>query len=700
MIKYRTCNICEALCGIVVEVEDNQVVSIKGDKDDPLSNGHICPKAYALKDVHEDPDRLKFPLRKTNGEWEQISWEEAFAFAAKGIVDIQSKYGEEALGIYQGNPTVHNLGSMLYSPPFVKSLKTKNRFTATSVDQLPQQLAAEMMFGNHFLVPIPDLNRTDFWIILGGNPVVSNGSLMTAPDVAGKIKNIQERGGKVVVIDPRRTRTARKASQHLFIRPGTDVYLLLSMLHQVLFEEKVDTEAVEHLLKAGQVEGIKAAVESFTPALAAKLTRIPEEEIRALTQAFLQAERAVCYGRLGVSITEHGSLCHWAINTLNILTGNFDVEGGAMFASSAVSMARNKSHQKRFGRWTSRVSGLPEFAGELPMAAFAEEILTPGEGQIKGLITSCGNPVLSSANGKQIDQALDSLDFMMSIDIYLNESTRHADLILPPATGLETIHYGLVFHNFAIHNSAKYSEPSVEKDKGTKYDWEIFLGLKEAVAEERAQRAGEHYEAPADFGLDAALGFLLKTGPKKMSLEELKAAPSGLDFGPLETNVAQKKLMNIDGQIDLFPSIYQVGLKEISLQEMDPAQLLMIGRRSLRGMNSWLHNSYRMVKGKEFCTAQIHPKDAAHRSISNGETIEVFTAIGTIQIQAEITDEVGLGTISIPHGWGHTREGVRLSVASVHHGVNCNDIADAKRTDTISANAALNGIPVGVRRVG
>lgn len=694
MIKYHTCNICEALCGLAIEIEDNKVVSIQGDKQDVFSHGHICPKAYALKDIHEDPDRLHYPMRKINGSWVQVSWEEAINYTAEQLVDLQEKHGSDTIGIYQGNPTVHNAGSLLFSGNLVRSLKTKNRYSATSLDQLPHHLAADFMFGNQFLIPVPDIKRTDFWLILGGNPMVSNGSLMTAPDVGGKLKAIQARGGQVIVVDPRKTRTARKADQHLFIRPGTDIWLLLAMLHQTIFQDQVLLKKATDFVKPAQIEAIKDALKDYTPAYAAPITGISEAKIIALTQAFLAAPSAICYGRLGVSITEHGSLCHWAINLLNILSGNFAESGGVVFTNPAIDVSRSKSPKKRFGRWHSRVRGLPEYGGELPTATLAEDILEPGDGQIRGFITSCGNPVLSATNGQQVDQALASLAFMVSIDIYLNETTRHADVILPPATGLETAHLGIAFHNLAIHNTVNYSEPVLEKPANTLFDWEIFNRLTKAVEEAKAKRQGMEVAKKFRPTLDQVLDQLLTIGPHPYQLKDLKAQPHGIDLGPLAVEDLTTKLQTVDRLIDLFPTLYQKALSDLAPPNINPDQLLLIGRRDLRSMNSWLHNSYRMVKGKQICVAQIHPNDATKHNISNGDLVEIQSRVNRIEITAEISEEVGPGTISIPHGWGHRKAGVRLQVAEQHAGVSYNDLADEQHIDRVSGNAALNAIPV------
>lgn len=696
--KYRTCNLCEAICGLEIKVENNKVLSIRGDEQDVFSKGHICPKAVGMKDLHEDPDRLKTPLIKEDGQWVEASWEKALSVAAEGIINTQIKYGQDAVGIYQGNPSVHNLGTSLFSPDFVRSLKTKNRYSATSVDQLAHHLAAEYMFGNQLFIPVPDINRTDFWLILGGNPMVSNGSMMTAPDIRGKLRDIQERGGQVVVIDPRFTETAEKADLHHFIRPGSDIYLLLSMIHIMVFNDKIDLGRLNDCIESNEIELIKTAVAHFTPELAEEKTGIAAVAIQHLTNSFLNAKSAVCYGRLGVSATKFGGLSHWAINTINILSGNFDQPGGAMFTNPAVNVSSRKSKTKRFKRWSSRVRGLPEYGGELPSSTLAEDILTPGEGQIKAMITSCGNPVLSVPNGTKMDDAFESLDFMVCIDIYLNETTKHADVILPPATGLETPHYAIAFHNLAVHNSAKYSEAAVEKSEEAKYDWEIFTELERACAAYKFQQTGEAIPDKPEFTLEQKLDMLLNFGPHKLNLDTLKKHPHGIDIGPLTSQLPGRLLTN-DKRIHLFPDIYQESIETLQKSQSEDDGFLLIGRRNLRSNNSWMHNLHRMVKGPNTCTALIHPEDASRLHISTGELIEVSSDVGLVHIEAEVSEEIMQGTISIPHGWGHNRKGVRMAIAQEHAGVSFNDLADEKLVDELSGVSVINAIPIQVKKL-
>lgn len=690
--KYRVCPLCEAMCGLEITLEGNTVQSIRGDKKDPFSRGHICPKAVALKDIHEDPDRLKFPIKKTADGWKQISWEEAFDEVVSKFKEIQAKYGDNAVATYNGNPTIHNYGSALFSPNFIRALKTKVRFSATSVDQLPHHLAGMTMFGHPMLMPVPDIDRTDFWLIMGANPIASNGSIMTAPDIANRLKAIQQRGGKVVVIDPRFTETAAKADQHIFIRPATDVWLLLGMVRAVLVRDWVKLGHLESCIDPAEIEKLKLLVSPFHVAMVAKKTGIEEQTIRQLMQEFSEAPSAVCYGRMGVSTVKFGGLSQWLINVLNILTGNFDAVGGAMFASPAFEIIRpNQKAELKFNRWKSRVRGLPEHLGELPSSTMAEEILTEGEGQIKALFTCCGNPVLSTPNGTQLEKALKKLEYMVSMDIYLNETTKHADIILPPATGLEVGHYDVTFHYLAVRNSAKFSQPILEKEEGTKYDYEIFTELISRL--QGRQNASNKLQLTPEMIVGAGL----KSGAYDLTLQDLKDNPHGVDLGPLQSKLPDRLLME-DKKIKLVPEIFAKDLQRLlqqkAIEEGDKRKLLLIGRRHLRSNNSWMHNSERLVKGKNRCTLMIHPKDARKRGLLHGEQAVVMSRAGSIRIPVEVTEKIMRGVVSIPHGWGHNRKGTKLRVAEAHAGVSMNDVTDELLVDELTGNAAVNGIPV------
>ncbi|MCH7973899.1 MAG: molybdopterin-dependent oxidoreductase [Bacteroidetes bacterium] len=712
---FRTCNLCEAMCGIAIDLEDNKIIKIRGDKDDPFSKGFICPKAVALQDIYNDPDRLKHPVRRVNGNWEKISWQEAFDEVTSKIKEIQRKYGRNSVGIYQGNPTVHNSGTMLFAPLFFRTLRTKNRFSATSVDQLPHHIASYFMFGNQLMLPIPDIDRTDYFLILGANPIASNGSMMTAPGFVNRLKELQNRGGKFVVIDPRKTETAAKADEHHFIIPGSDVFFLLAILNTV-FKDKLSTPG--RLLNFTEgLEDVKDIVSDFPPESVEQRTGISAKIIKKIAYDFCEAKSAVCYGRVGVSTQAFGSLCQWLINVLNIVTDNMDKSGGAMFtlpAIDAVKQAVKDGKAGHYAKWKSRVNDLPEFAGELPVSVLADEILTKGEGQIKAMITSAGNPVLSTPNGRKLEKAFCELEFMVSIDIYINETTKNANIILPPTTGLETEHYDLAFHFLAVRNTAKYSTALFEPENGTMHDWQIFNELRKRMSSSKKQKNISGWikkkltdrltpEKMLDLGLK--LGpygiwggrFLSKNG---LSLKKLKQNVHGIDLGPLK-ECLPNRLFTKDKKINLSAEIFKNDIKRAkeNLQASEPDNnfnLLLIGRRHLRSNNSWMHNSKRLVNGKDRCTLFINPKDAESNNIEDGNTVNVNSKTGLVKIKAEITKDIKPGVVSIPHGWGHNRSGIVLNVAKEHSGVSINDLTDDNLIDKLSGNAAFSGVPVKV----
>jgi anaerobic selenocysteine-containing dehydrogenase len=684
------------MCGLVIEHDGNAVISIKGDKEDPFSKGFICPKGVALQDIYQDPDRLKRPLKRSGDQWKEISWKEAFDTVADKLKSIGETYGPNAVGYYQGNPSVHNLGTMFFGNAFFRTLQTKNGFSATSVDQLPHHYAAQFMLGHYLLMPVPDIDRTQYFLVIGANPIASNGSLMSAAGMPGRIRALQERKGKMVVIDPRRSETAEKADRHHFIKPGTDVFLLSSMLHILLHEKLIDSDKVGSWVRG--MEKLGELFAPFKPELAAQLTGIPAEDIKTLAREFAQAESAVCYARMGASTQAHGTLCQWLCNLINIVTGNFDRPGGAMFASPAVAVVKgrkNKGTQHKYNRFQSRVRGLPEFNDELPVAAMAEEILTAGEGQIRAMIISAGNPVLSTPNGTQLEKALKQLDFMVSIDIYLNETSRFADIILPPQTGLESEHFDLVFNNLAVRNTAKYAAPLFEGEKGTKADWEIFKELTKRLKPlSMKEKAMDFMITPANF-----LNEGLKNGPYDLSLKKLKAAPHGLDLGPLKPQLPER-LFTEDKMVDLVPELFVNYLKQLSLTVPDSDALLLVGRRHLRSNNSWMHNSQRLVKGPMRCTLLIHPDDAKARNLTHEKSAKVSSEKGSVEIMVEVSDEMMPGVVSIPHGYGHHRKGSKWKIAEMHAGVSINDLTDEEMLDGISGNTAFSGVEVKVAALG
>lgn len=687
-VHYRACNLCEAICGIKIEHDGGKVLSITGDKNDPFSRGHICPKALALKDIYEDKNRLRRPVKRVGNDWREISWDEAFDEIAQRIGEIQTRDGRNAVAVFQGNPSVHNFGTLLSSGDLLKSLKTQNHYTATSVDQLPHHFAAWAMLGHPLLLPIPDIDRTEYFLILGANPLASNGSLMTAPDVINRLEDIKRRGGKIVLIDPRRTETARVASEHHFINPASDAFFLLALINILFNENLVNLGSLGDFTDG--VDALREASKDYAPERVEKLTGIAADETRRIAREFAAAKSAVCYGRMGLSTQKFGSLCQWLINSINVLTGNFDRAGGAMFTAPAFDVLAASRGGNIFNRWQSRVRKLPEFMSELPVAALAEEILTPGEGQIKALITSCGNPALSTPNGKQLETALERLEFMVSIDIYINETTRFADIILPPASGLEVSHYDVIFNILAVRNTAKYSAPLFPKADGAMFDWEIFQTLAHALSGTDEPLKLVPPEAKLDLGL--------KFGAYKLSLEELQKAPHGVDLGELKSALPAR-LFTENKRLDLAPDVLVKDLARLEAEETNAAEFsfALIGRRHLRDCNSWLHNSEILVKGKNRCTLLINRSDAERLNLQNNQTVKVSSRTGAIEIPAEITDAIAPGVVSIPHGYGHARDGVRLDTAANHAGVSINDLTDERVLDELTGNAAFSSVRVNVR---
>lgn len=716
---HHACPLCEAMCGLVIEADGPRVTSIRGDPDDPFSRGHICPKAVALTDLHTDPDRIRRPMKRQGATWMEIGWDEALDLAASGLRAAQRAGGSDAVATFAGNPTVHSLGAMLYYPDFVRSLRTKNRYSATSVDQLPHHVAAATMFGHPLLIPIPDIDRTRHLLMFGANPHASNGSLMTAPDVVKRLKAIQQRGGKVVVVDPRRTETAQHADTHHFIAPGADAFLLLALLN-VVFAESLARDSRAGALADGG-EQLRALVAPWTPERVSPATGIAPETIRAIARDFARAETAACYGRVGVSMQEFGGLACWLITALNLVTGRVDEPGGVMFTKPAIDpvAGRGMYSSAKIGRWKSRVRGLPEFMGELPVATLADEIETPGPGQVRALVTHAGNPVLSTPNGARLERALAKLDFMVSIDFYLNETTRHAHLILPPVSQLERDHYDITFHALAVRNTARYSPPLFAPAKGAMPDWRILSALTERMqagggwAGFKARWRTRIMRRLSPRGLvDRAL----KAGPygakasgngDGLTLVKLERAKSGVDLGAL-VPMLPARLKTANGRIALVPEAVVADLPRLEARLAAFAAprngtmsgtLSLIGRRELRSNNSWMHNSERLVRGRRMCTLYMHPSDASARGLADGARARVSSRVGEVECEVEVSETMMPGVVCLPHGWGHHRPGTGQSVARAHAGVSINDLTDEQRVDALCGTAGFSGTEVRVSAV-
>jgi len=697
--QFRSCTLCEATCGIAVTLEGERVIEIRGDADDPFSRGYICPKGAALADLHADPDRLQRPLMRDGASWRELGWDEALDLVGERLGALRAEHGRDAIAVYQGNPTVHNLGLLTYGQLLLRSLGTKNTYSSTSLDQLPHMLAALLMFGNQLLMPVPDIDRADLFICLGANPLASNGSIMTAPDVKARLAAIRARGGRVVVIDPRRTETADRADQHLFLRPGTDAVLLLAMI-DTLFTEQL----VRGRVPLTGLDALRTAAAAWKPERAAAITGIAAAEIRGLARALATTPRAVLYGRIGVCTQEFGGLAAWLCYTINALSGHLDEPGGLMFTTPAIDpvpLAGLLGLDGGFARWTSRVSGKPEFGGELPVSVLAEEIETPGPGQIRALLTSAGNPVLSAPGGPRLEQAFRKLDFMVSIDPYLNETTRLAHVILPPTSALARSHYDVALNAFAVRNVAKYSPPLFERTAEQRHDWEICAGLLTRLGLPRPLRGIGRWLG-AKLGPEVILDAALRIGPHRLSLKQLRRRPHGIDLGALEPRLP-KRLATSDRTVHVAAPPYLADLprleRRFARSPAETGELVLVGRRHLRSNNSWMHNSQRLVKGPPRCTVLVHPTDASARGLVDGGKAKVSTPRGAIELVVEVTDEMMPGVVSVPHGWGHGRAGVRLSVASTVPGESVNDILDPAVIDELSGTSALFGQRVEVTAV-
>ncbi|MEU9800054.1 molybdopterin oxidoreductase family protein [Streptomyces sp. NPDC051000] len=720
----RICPLCEATCGLTLTIEGTTVTGARGDRDDVFSRGFICPKGAAFGALDADPDRLRTPLVRRDGRLREASWDEAYEAIAAAVPALMREHGPQSVGVVLGNPNVHTMAGALYPPLLLKALGTRNLFTASTLDQMPKHVSSGLLFGDPFAIPVPDLDRTDFLLLLGANPVESNGSLCTAPDFPGRLKALRARGGTLVVVDPRRTRTAALADRHLAPRPGSDA-LLLAALAQTLLAEGLTAPGTPGEWSEGIGE-LTEALARFTPEAVAPACDLTAVEIRSLARELADAPTAAVYGRIGSCTAEYGTLASWLVDVLNILTGNLDRPGGALFPLSATDRAPRPARPGKgfaLGRWHSRVSGHPEAKGELPTAALAEEIETPGEGRIRALIAIAANPVLSAPDGRRLDAALAGLDFMVSVDPYLNETSRHAHVVLPPPPPSQSAHFDFAFNAFAVRNQARYSPPAVPLEEGRMDECEVHARLILAVsglhgaspdvlddrviADTLAREVADPHsplfggdpqrEARAltgHTGPERRLDMMLRLGPYDLTLDELRKRPHGIDLGPLSPRLPGV-LKTRTGRIELLPDPIAAELPRLraALAER-PAALVLVGRRHLRSNNSWLHNVPALVGGSNRCTLQVHPQDADRLGLTNGGRARITADGGSLEVPVEITDAVRTGVVSLPHGWGHDRAGTRLSVATTVPGANVNQLLDGSRLDPLSGTAVLNGFPV------
>lgn len=741
-VHHHTCPLCEANCNLAIATCGREVVAIRGDDADPLSRGYICPKAPALAELDADPDRLRTPMIRSGTTWREASWDEAFAHVEARLAPILERRGRDAVAVYLGNPSAHHLGLGLYSRVFLRALGSRNVYSASTVDQMPKQVSSGLLFGTALSVPVPDVDRTDFLMILGANPLVSNGSLLTAPDMKTRLRALRARGGKLVVLDPRRTKTAEEADEHCFIRPGTDALFLFGIVHTLFAERLTATGRLAAHLNG--LEQVEALARDFAPERVAAACGVPAPAIRRLARELAQARSAAVYARIGTCTQEFGTLTSWLVDVINVLTGNLDRPGGAMFPRGAAGAANTlgepgRGRGLRLGRFASRVRGVPEVLGEIPVVCLAEEIDTPGEGQVRALVTIAGNPALSTPNGARLSRALAQLELMVSVDIYLNETTRHAHVILPGLSPLEQAHYPLAFTQLSVRNFVRYSRPVFPVPDGQMPEWRILLRLAAIASGQGADadldqldhfvfaqqlekalaspHSPAHGRDPDEVrralagrrGPERLLDLMLRTGPygdgfgarDGMTLEKLEASEQAIDLGPLESRIPEV-LRTPSGKIELAPEAIVADVdrlrRRLAEQASGAASLVLVGRRDLRSNNSWMHNTPGLVSGKARCTLHVHPEDARARSLADGELALVRSRVGEIRVPVEVTERIMPGVVSVPHGWGHDAKGTRLRVAAQVAGANSNRLADETAFDPLSGNAVLNGIPVSVER--
>ncbi|WP_329122405.1 molybdopterin oxidoreductase family protein [Streptomyces sp. NBC_01353] len=720
----RICPLCEATCGLTLTLDGSRVTGARGDRDDVFSQGFICPKGASFGEVDADPDRLTGPLVRKDGILQEATWTEAFDTIAARVRPLIEEHGPNTVGVVLGNPNVHTMAGALYPPLLLGALRTRNLFTASTLDQMPKHVSSGLLFGDPFAIPVPDLDRTDHLLMLGANPLDSNGSLCTAPDFPGKLKALRRRGGTLTVVDPRRTRTARLADRHVAIRPGADAFFLAALVHTLFAEDLTDLGALTEHVEG--VEEVREAVRDFTPEAVTTACDLDAGTIRTIARELAAAPTAAVYGRMGSSTVAYGTLANWLVDVLNVLTGNLDRPGGALFPLAATAPApRPAGPGKGFalGRWRSRVSGHPETKGEIPMAALAEEIETEGEGRIRVVIAVAANPVLSAPDGTRLDAALDTLDFMVAVDPYLNETTRHADVVLPPPPPSQSAHFDFAFNNFAVRNQARFTPAVVPLEEGRMNECEIHARLilavsgmhgappsavddlavdttlAKAVAQEHSPVHGADPKAVAAqlsgaTGPERRLDMMLRLGPYDLDLERLRRAPHGIDLGPLKPRLPGL-LKTRSGRVELLPAPIAADLPRLrAALDTEPGGLVLVGRRHLRSNNSWLHNAPSLNSGSNRCTLQIHPDDADRLGLADGKPARIAAEGGQLEVEVEITDTVRNGVVSLPHGWGHDRPGTRLAVAAARPGVNVNQLLDGTRLDPLSGTAVLNGFPV------
>ena len=730
---HRSCPTCEATCGLVLEVDkrNKRVISVKGDPNDPRSKGYVCAKSPAFQYIYEDPERLRRPVKRVGNKWQEISWDEALDYTASKLIEIRNKHGKDNIALYVGNPTGHEFGVQLYMQLALSMINTERFFSAGSVDQNPKNLSSQIAYGDPWFIAIPDIDNTEFFLCMGANPVVSQGSLFSAPNAKKRIQDLKERGGRMVVIDPRRTETAEMADQHIFVKPGGDAFLLFSMVREIFTQGWVKQNHVLEL--SDGIDKIEALAAPFTPEVTAPFTGVDPEVLRQLTREFCQASRATCYGRLGLCTQRYGTIASWLCDVIGILTGNLDSPGGMMFPRQATGQTEFTGDPVEFphDRWRSKVSDYPEFFGQLPASFMAEEITAPGENKVRAMLTLAGNPVLTVPNGARIREAFSTVDFMACIDIYINETTSMADIILPPTVQLEHSNYDFLFAGTSVRNFARYTPQVFEPEEGTMPQWQIVTELVARMNDMTMEQAddlvfegiidlGHKINDKLDFskeeireklgdkrGPERLLDCMLRTGPygdkfhddsEGLSLKKLKEIPHALDLGPLQPRIPEF-LRTDNKRVQLMHPILEKDIQRLTKELAEGAKsngMLLIGRRHIRDMNSWLHNIEQYTRGDNRCTLRINPEDAKRIGVADGNEARLRSRVNEVIVPVEVSDELMPGVVSLPHGFGHIYQDSQQSTAQKTPGASCNFVIDDQVLDLPSGTSVVNGAAVEV----
>lgn len=721
--KPTFCRICEPACGLKVTTQGNRVLKIEADEDNVVTRGFVCSKGIRFKDVHESPDRLRHPIKRVGDRWERISWEQAFQEIGEKVKGIRSRHGGESFAMYMGNPAGFSGTHPVFCQAFLAGLGSKHFYTPGSQDCNNKFAASQRMYGSPFVQPIPDFDNVDCFIIVGSNPAISHMSFINAARPVERLKALEEKGGKVYFVNPRRTESARRVGEQVFIRPGTDIWFLLAFLNELIASGGVQPSVVDKYMKG--FDAVEQLVQPWTPERAERVTGIPAATLRAMVSRYSNAKGGALYCSTGVNQAQHSTLAYWILNVINCVSGNLDRRGGMLVSRGLVDLPKiakkfgygDRTDRSRIGNFASVLDSFP--AGILP-----DEIFTPGRGQVKALFVSAGNPVLSCANGTRMEKAIKQLELVVCIDLFRNETGNLADYVLPGLTWLERPDIPVGAAGLQTVPYIQWTDAMVQPDGEQQDEWWIYTELARACG---VRLFGDksfggmlaHYYFMANRYVQKLplLGNLLAFDPAHMQsamlLGSLRVKPAQMRSNPgailLKPNLPKdflgSRVLTEDGKVDLAPAEYIEGAKmlesdfEREIAQRD--QLRLISKRERFGHNSWMHNVQEFVFRNNTNFVYMHPDDAERCGLKDRELAEVRSATGNVTLPVKLTDDMMPRAIALPHGWGHQRAD-GLSVASRTTGVNANLLAPdgPASLERFAGMALMNGIPVEVRRAG